>query len=116
MSTPCQEDPELWFSFDFDEMRAAQWRCMECPLLLSCRAEATERDERAGVWGAVDFNQKAGGPRNLIEPKICTGCSRWMLNRNREGAAKFARRQYCTQGCATSATTEARWSSRRAAA
>jgi hypothetical protein len=56
MKTPCQDDPEKWFSTEAEERAEAMGACLECPALKWCR-EIAERDEPGyGVWGGKDYS------------------------------------------------------------
>lgn len=48
---PCQENPELWFSEDRLERRAAVGICGTCPVQQECASLALESGEDHGVWG-----------------------------------------------------------------
>jgi hypothetical protein len=56
--TPCQEDPEVWFSRDARDVEAAVDSCLDCPLFLVCGAYATAADEGHGVWGGMSFSTR----------------------------------------------------------
>jgi len=49
---PCRnEDPELWFAEQAEQMSQAKALCAECPIVRACLAGALERGEPWGVWG-----------------------------------------------------------------
>lgn len=51
IQTPCQADPELWFSTDPDDQYEAIAACGFCPIRTECANYGS--DEIAGVWGGV---------------------------------------------------------------
>lgn len=58
-TTPCEADPDLWFSEALDDVREAQSRCLNgCPLaaLDACRARG--EGETWGVWGGTSVEDR----------------------------------------------------------
>jgi WhiB family redox-sensing transcriptional regulator len=54
MTTPCLErDPELWFSPEPADIKAAQSACGGCPQRFECLQGALDRREVWGVWGGA---------------------------------------------------------------
>ena len=53
----CGNDPswDAWTSDDEYQRNYAVSQCLECPLLVECRAWAHENRPTAGVWGGLDF-------------------------------------------------------------
>lgn len=52
--TPCEVEPELWFSrVQSPRVAEAVEACRWCPVLEACRSYALEADERHGVWGGL---------------------------------------------------------------
>jgi WhiB family redox-sensing transcriptional regulator len=54
-STPCREDPELWFAESPVDVELAKELCRVCPVRAECLAGALERREPWGVWGGELF-------------------------------------------------------------
>lgn len=59
-STPCREDPELFFPLPGDVLgiAAAKAACSRCPVLGACRDLALERHETDGVWGELSEDER----------------------------------------------------------
>lgn len=60
-STPCGNDPELWFSDDATQRSLAATICnTSCPLAerAACLARANRAEEKWGVWGGHDFTSQ----------------------------------------------------------
>ncbi|MET0466969.1 MAG: WhiB family transcriptional regulator [Chitinophagaceae bacterium] len=68
VETPCQEDPDLWFSDNEGVKEQAKNICVSCPLQSKCMATATENRERYGIWGGKDFS-KVKLPN--LDPTMC---------------------------------------------
>lgn len=58
------DDPAKWFpsaarrGLSRDDVTAdAREICERCPVLAACRADAVDRNEQFGVWGAIDFER-----------------------------------------------------------
>lgn len=69
---PCQDnDAELWFAADPDDVELAKSLCHGCPLREECLSGALERAEPWGVWGGqllvegvvVASKRRQGRPR-----------------------------------------------------
>lgn len=56
-STPCVDDPELWFAETPEGLEQAKALCRGCPLRLMCLQSALERCEPWGVWGGEILQQ-----------------------------------------------------------
>jgi hypothetical protein len=54
--TPCQADPDLWFSESLASTALAKSICSSCPLQGKCLELAISGNEVHGVWGGVDFS------------------------------------------------------------
>jgi hypothetical protein len=52
------EVAHLWLSENEHERALAAKLCQQCPIQLECWSAAVARDERFGVWGAVDRTRK----------------------------------------------------------
>ncbi|MDT0201347.1 WhiB family transcriptional regulator [Nocardioides sp. AE5] len=52
--TPCQSDPEPYFSDASSERREACQACTWCPARGACAAFAVANAEQAGVWAGTD--------------------------------------------------------------
>ena len=52
--TPCQLDPERWYSDERAERLAAADACWDCPVIQACGTYADAADERFGCWGGRD--------------------------------------------------------------
>lgn len=49
---PCRdEDPDLFFPEQQEQLALARLACARCPIAVQCRADAIERNEQYGVWG-----------------------------------------------------------------
>jgi hypothetical protein len=58
VETPCQSNPNLFFS-DADRGRQeAKKICGTCPVRARCFDQAREDGEKFGVWGGVDFSKE----------------------------------------------------------
>lgn len=74
MSTPCAQDPELWFAETPEGLEQAKLLCQDCPLRLMCLQSALERGEPWGVWGGeilqrgqvIERKRTRGRPRKDI--------------------------------------------------
>jgi hypothetical protein len=53
-STPCQSDPESWFSERADIRAEAAQACTWCQAFASCATYTVDNNERYGVWAGVD--------------------------------------------------------------
>lgn len=84
-ATPCRSgiDPDMWFEAATAD-QAIAW-CRSCPFLTPCRAEATARGERWGVWGGLHFGADHGSAltaarrtiyarRGAARRHACAGC------------------------------------------
>ena len=58
VTSPCQSDPELWFSENKEDIQRSIDICGTCPLKGTCLITAIENKEVHGVWGGKDFNVK----------------------------------------------------------
>jgi WhiB family redox-sensing transcriptional regulator len=54
-TTPCRDDPELWFAESPADVELAKELCRECPVRAQCLAGAMDRAEPWGVWGGELF-------------------------------------------------------------
>lgn len=54
-STPCRQDPELWFAQSPANVELAKQLCRNCPVQTQCLAGAMDRAEPWGVWGGELF-------------------------------------------------------------
>lgn len=53
---PCRNnDPELWFAEQSNQVEQAKALCQDCPLVASCLTGAVDRAEPWGVWGGEVF-------------------------------------------------------------
>jgi Transcription factor WhiB len=67
----CQgPDAWIWTSDEEYDRKAAQARCMECPLRAACLAIAEMDRPSAGVWGGVDFQVVSPGDRAGDVPPV----------------------------------------------
>lgn len=68
---PCREDPDLWFSFDPDEVERAKRLCHGCAAIDHCLADAVGRGERWGVWGGqlLEFGRVVPRKRGPGRPR-----------------------------------------------
>lgn len=60
---PCRTQPDLFHAEsalggDTDETLEAKQLCSTCPILLTCRYEALENDEKHGIWGALNPTER----------------------------------------------------------
>lgn len=55
--TPCETDPEMWFSDNLDDQIAARSACADCPFITTCLSAALDHEGarspqgRFGIWG-----------------------------------------------------------------
>lgn len=72
LNTPCESDPDKWFSDEPADVEQAQAACAGCPLDLACREQG--RSEEYGVWGGIyrhpDTTQQERLGRILIARRI----------------------------------------------
>lgn len=54
--SPCQENPDLWFSRRQEDLNETIEICLSCPFKDACLRTAESRGEIHGVWGGKDFN------------------------------------------------------------
>lgn len=108
MSTPCQTDPELWWSDDKADVTMAKEACAFCPEKVSCLAKAEERGETSGVWGGEDFKGRNGRRRRqdrracvpMDETKQCERCNTVIHPKPDQRVNEWKQRRFCTQKCA----------------
>lgn len=63
VSTPCQSDPDIFYSDKEKDKTKAKEMCSGCSVKSRCFRQATEENEKFGIWGGVEFNNpKALGP------------------------------------------------------
>lgn len=55
VQSPCQTNPDLWFSDNKEDKLEAKLTCMSCPLKVDCKRTAIDNREKFGVWGGTDF-------------------------------------------------------------
>lgn len=61
---PCKAvDPELFFAETPADVEFAKALCVDCPVRLTCLAEALDRREPCGVWGGELFDNGSIVPR-----------------------------------------------------
>ncbi len=61
---PCKAvDPELFFAETPADVEFAKALCVDCPMRLTCLAEALDRREPCGVWGGELFDNGSIVPR-----------------------------------------------------
>lgn len=68
IKTPCQENPDLWFSNTLTDIRLAQDICSSCSLKDKCYQTAVDNNEEFGIWGGVLFSPQ---PKEEPEVKMC---------------------------------------------
>jgi len=59
------DDPELWFSNEFQDQALAALICSTCPVRNECAAAALERREEYGVFGGMTAEDR----RKALKPK-----------------------------------------------
>jgi WhiB family transcriptional regulator, redox-sensing transcriptional regulator len=62
-STPCMDDPDLFFAELPEDVESAKALCRGCPIRLACLSGALERREPWGVWGGELFLRGVVVPR-----------------------------------------------------
>jgi WhiB family redox-sensing transcriptional regulator len=50
--------PDLWYSTNRQEQRAAQKICYRCPVLSECLIYAFQKDEQFGIWGGMTEQER----------------------------------------------------------
>jgi hypothetical protein len=55
---PCSWDPEGWWQFDRESIENAKAICRTCPLMAVCADYAIVANEKEGVWGATDPEER----------------------------------------------------------
>lgn len=61
---PCEVyDPEMWWPLSYTQstllrVEEAKSLCRGCPIRMECLAGALEREEREGIWGGYDPEQR----------------------------------------------------------
>jgi hypothetical protein len=74
MSTPCQAEPDLWFSTRYDDQREAKQACKTCPALEVCMRLAADLQPEFGVWAGKAPEERGKGPgRSSGRPAYVTG-------------------------------------------
>lgn len=53
LRTPCQREPEAWFTEHRAHQAEAAAACLWCPLIEPCRNYADVTGQTHGVWGGV---------------------------------------------------------------
>ena len=76
VETPCQAEPDLWFSTDPDGIEYAKAICARCPVREACLAAAIELGEREGIWGGKTPAEREHGLLRCRQ-----GCGRTFDNR-----------------------------------
>jgi Transcription factor WhiB len=69
-NTPCQENPDLWFSEGPRRIDLAKSICSTCPLQEQCYDLAVSNKEVYGVWGGVNFEDPKERPE-FSGPILC---------------------------------------------
>jgi WhiB family transcriptional regulator, redox-sensing transcriptional regulator len=64
-STPCREEPELWFPTRDKQQRGGRvadaiTKCVRCPLRRPCARLALRTGAECGVWAGVDLGDTGG--------------------------------------------------------
>lgn len=59
VESPCQNNPDLWFSDNDADKDLAKGICGGCPVKIDCRNTAIELGEKNGIWGGTDFSKYA---------------------------------------------------------
>lgn len=72
--TPCQRDPEAWFSEAVENVAYTKQQCQTCPVRLACLKAAVDQDEEWGVWGGMSAEE-----RNNARTKDPNRCRRGHL-------------------------------------
>jgi len=54
----CENDPELFFSKNQYDQKAAKGACSNCPLMAQCRLEGLINPGTKGVWGGLSTNDR----------------------------------------------------------
>lgn len=70
VTSPCQSEPDLWFSVKKEDIEKTVEICSTCPLKDTCLRNAEENGEIHGVWGGKNFNTGAlakGNPSGLCK-------------------------------------------------
>lgn len=56
--SPCLQDPETWFSGEYEDIALAKRMCAECPLQKLCLDYAIRNNEQGGVWGGLTHGDR----------------------------------------------------------
>lgn len=57
-SSPCIQDPETWFSGEYEDIALAKRLCRDCPLQRECLDYAIRNNEQGGVWGGMTHGDR----------------------------------------------------------
>lgn len=55
---PCGEDPDLWYAMGPLRKARAKAICQDCPFRVRCLWTALVADERAGIWGGLEPDER----------------------------------------------------------
>jgi WhiB family redox-sensing transcriptional regulator len=68
---PCRAAPQLFFAEDPQDLLRAKALCRQCPVRLTCLADALRRREPCGVWGGelLDRGAIIAGKRPRGRPR-----------------------------------------------
>lgn len=69
MTTPCAQQPDLWFSEDRHNIKRAKDICGGCPVRLECLKVALDGNEAFGIFGGLTPDERAG--ITTTTPKVC---------------------------------------------
>ena len=72
MSTPCQAEPDLWFSNNPDDIFEAKTACSTCPIVNACASMALKLQPSDGIWaGKVpDERPRTHGYRRVAVDEV----------------------------------------------
>lgn len=104
--TPCQNNPDMWFSASDNLKEYAKGICGTCPFKVECRLTAIENQEEHGIWGGEDFNgreyenavtlcrQKKHVLPTVRENNVCHECrketrSKWEKEQNDQRSDRY---------------------------
>ncbi|MFF5784217.1 WhiB family transcriptional regulator [Streptomyces sp. NPDC012693] len=88
--TPCQMDPDLWFSTLKADQAQAVAGCQRCPLMDSCQQTAIDNKTQSGTWGGLTERQlrRRVAPKKPRKPSVPASCGTssayWGHVRNKE--------------------------------
>ena len=71
MTTPCAQQPDLWFSEDRHSIKRAKAICGGCPVRLECLKVALDGNEAFGIFGGLTPVERARLSPTATGDRLC---------------------------------------------